>query len=358
MSVPSDIEPDRGDLPVIDHDAARELFRASESSGLGRPGTDDIFDEWLRAYGGIAFYRNADRPVQARPITSSDEIPEWLNNSRLGRGRLVAVFITWSGPAPAQGEEPSEAPTETDEEVDEIYDEADDVDTCTCDGMPGLCLSCEPPEPRYAKLDRRHYRDEEDEDYEDDDEVDQDVDPRVLKLVNAYAGGMVEDPAFDLSGELPPDFNPYKIPALTLLTEVAQRKLDTERWDTDGPWHLVWSSCETDVTNPAWEGEDFSPSDDDLDEESDAIHCHASIANDDDAPNLQIIGTRCGEQHVMYDEPVSRPGDESLDIGTVEGLRDFLQRATDRVGEAGYEMDGEWSVDWWRCHVRLAALDY
>jgi hypothetical protein len=351
MPVPSDTEPGRAGLPVIDIAAARELFRTSESSGLGRPGTDETFDEWVGSYGGIAFYRNADWPVQARPLTSSDEVPQWLNSSRIGRGRLEAVFVTWSRPAPAQAEEPPEVSTEVDE--DEVYDEADDTDTCTCNGMPGLCLSCEPPKPRYATLDRRHYL----TDHEEDEDDDEDVDPRVLKLVNAYAGGMAEDPAFDLSGELPPDFNPYEIQELTLLAEVAQRKLDAERWDTDGPWHLVWFSCETDVTNPAWEGEDFNPSGDYLDEESDAIHCHASITNDDAAPNLRIIGTRWGEQHVMYDEPVFLPGGESPDISTVAGLRDFLQRATEQVAEAGYEMDGEWTVAWSRCHVQLADWD-
>ncbi|MGW2783851.1 hypothetical protein ACWC3X_21770 [Streptomyces populi] len=237
-----------------------------------------------------------------------------------------------------------------DEDVVAAHDEADDTDTCACDGMPGLCLSCEPPEPRYAKLDRRHHLMGE--------EGDEDIDPRVLVLVNACAGGMAEDPSFDLSRELPPDFDPRTVEELISLTEVARRKLDAERWDTDGSWNLVWFSCESDVTASAREGEDFGPSDDGLDEETDAIRCRASIVNDDGAPSLRITGTRCGERHVTHCAPVFRPRDEIPDVSTPEGLRDCLRRATEQVTEAGYEMAREWSVDWWRCHVRLADLDY
>ncbi|MGW1063172.1 hypothetical protein ACWD4F_01430 [Streptomyces aureus] len=242
-----------------------------------------------------------------------------------------------------------------DEDVVAVHGEADDTDTCTCDGMPGLCLSCEPPEPRYAKLDRRHcLMDEEG----GEGEGDEDIDPRVLRLVNACAGGMAEDPSFDLSRELLPDFDPHTVEELTSLTEVAQRKLDAERWDTDGSWNLVWFSCESDVTDPAREGEDFGPSDGGPDEETDAIRCQASIVNDDGAPSLRITGTRRGEQHVMHYAPVFRPRDEIPDVSTLEGLRDCLRRATEQLTEAGYEMACEWSVDWWRCHVRLADLDY
>ncbi|WP_329186468.1 hypothetical protein [Streptomyces sp. NBC_01428] len=245
---------------------------------------------------------------------------------------------------------------EADEVVEAIYDEADDTDTCTCDGMPGLCLGCESPEQPYAKLDRRHCLTDDEAGDEDDD--DEDSDPRVLKLVNAYAGGMGEDPSFDLSRELPPDFDPHTIERLTFLTEVAQRRLDAERWDTDGSWNLVWFSCESAVTDPAREGEDFGPSGEGLDEETGVIHRQVSITNDDGAPTLRITGMRGGERHVMHHTPVFRPCEEIPDVSTLEGLRGCLRRATEQVAEAGYEMNGEWSVDWWRCHVRLADLDY
>ncbi|OIJ67457.1 hypothetical protein [Streptomyces mangrovisoli] len=131
MPVSSDAEPDLVDLPVIRLDAARELFRTSESSGLGRPGTDEVFDEWLRVHEGIAFYRNADRPVQARPIVSGDEIPEWLDNSRIGRARLEAVCVTSWWPASAQAVERPEGFVDADEDDDGRYDEANDTETCT-----------------------------------------------------------------------------------------------------------------------------------------------------------------------------------------------------------------------------------
>ncbi|MGW7254012.1 hypothetical protein [Streptomyces sp. NPDC054834] len=332
MPVPSEspeTEPGRAGLPVIGLAAARELFRTAESSGLGRPGTDEIFDQWLDDLCDIAFYRNADRPLQARAVNRSGEVSEWLYTSRVGgRARLEAVCLNPSRPAPPPDEEPAE---ETDE-----ADEVDETDAGTCDGMPGLCWNCEPDVERYAKVDS--HRDHENGD---------DPCPCALELVNAYAGGMAQDPSFGLSGELPPDFRADSIRGLTVLAEVAQRKLDTERWDTDGPWRVTWFRCESDVTNPVYEGE----------EESGVIHYCASIESDDDVPTVQVMGTRWGEQHIFYHEPLSEPGGELPDTGTLEGLRHLLERATEQVGEAGYKVDGEWTVGWSRCHVLLADWD-
>ncbi|MGW2821667.1 hypothetical protein ACWC24_11760 [Streptomyces sp. NPDC001443] len=359
MPVPSDAEPGHAGLPLIDLAAARELFRTAEVTGLGTPGSDEIFDRWLGEFRDIAFYRNADRPLQARPVGVSDGVPEWLDNTRVGRARLEAVCFNPSRPAPEEG--PAVVSTEdeewTDEDDEEWTDETDedDEEALVCSGTP-LCWHCEPDRKRYAKVDNGRHRQDDGDEGDDEDGEDQEGDGGdgrlVLELVKAYRM-MFEDPSFDLSGELPPDFRAYSLRTLTLLTEAARRKLDAERWDTVGPWHLVWSSCETDVTNPAWEGEDFNPSGDDPDEESDAIHCHASITNDDDAPVLQIVGTRWGEQHIMHYAPVYRPGDEFPDVDTLDGLRDVLTRATERLGEAGYEMSDEWSVDWSRCHIQL-----
>ncbi|MGY5008971.1 hypothetical protein ACWCY6_12930 [Streptomyces sp. 900105755] len=338
MPVPSDTEPGRAGLPVIGLGAARELFRTAESSGLGRPGTDEIFDQWLADSCDIAFYRNAARPLQARPVGVGDAVPECLNSSRVGRARLEAVCLNPSRPAPPPEEEPAEVPTEREDETDEADESAG-----MCSGMP-LCWHCEPDQERYAKVDNGQYQ-QDDEDGEGDDQL-------AVELVNAYRM-MAEDPSFDLSGELPPDFRAYSIRALTLLTEVAQRRLDTERWDTAGPWHVDWFSCESDVTDPAGEDEDFGLSDDDPEGEPDAISWCASIVNDDGAPTLQIVGTRRGEQHVTHYAPVSGPPGDSPDSGTLDGLRDVLTRATEQLGEAGYEMDGEWTVAWSRCHVQL-----
>ncbi|CAL9448680.1 hypothetical protein [Streptomyces sp. enrichment culture] len=66
MPVPSEAPRNRVGLPTVDLAAAREPFRTAESSGLGRPGTDELFDRWLDESCDIAFYRGADRSLQAR----------------------------------------------------------------------------------------------------------------------------------------------------------------------------------------------------------------------------------------------------------------------------------------------------
>lgn len=354
MPLPSETEPGRAGLLLIDRAAARELFRTAQCTGLGKPGTDEIFDQWLDRHCGIAFYRNAGRPLQARPVDVSDEVPRRLNNSRVGRAPLEAVYLHPSRPVPPPDQEPADVDDGRDDGRDdyEETDEHDETDTGTCDGMPGLCWHCEPKPRRYATV--GHVRFHED-DEDDEDELREDGgESRTLKLVNAYVGGMAEDPSFDLGDELPPDFRTSSIQDLTRLIEVAQRKLDMEGWDTDGPWRVIWFSCESDVSNPAWEGEDFVASDDDTDLESDGIRCRAEIVNDDGAATLQIIATRWGELHVMHYEPVFRPDEEFPDTGTLDGLRTVLERATEQVREAGYEMNGGWTGDWSRCYVLLA----
>ncbi|GAB2778584.1 hypothetical protein GCM10027073_08960 [Streptomyces chlorus] len=265
-------------------------------------------------------------------------MPEWLNNSRVGRAGLEAVCLNSFRSAPSPSEEPTSASTKA-ETVEE-------TDACTCEGMPGLGWTCEIGEERYAKVDNRRVE----ADVDDDDEV------CVLDIVNAYAGGMGADPSYDLSGELPPDFHPWSLRDLTLLTEVARRKLDTERWDTNGSWRLRWLMCDNDVTNPLDEVEDIDPSGDDLDGESGEIRYHISVENDGDAHTVQVVGTRGGEQHVLYHEPVPEPGGGARDTGTLEGLRSLLERVAEQVyRDAGYKVEGEWMVDWLRCHVLLLA---
>ncbi|MEU0603495.1 hypothetical protein ABZ484_35525 [Streptomyces sp. NPDC006393] len=226
--------------------------------------------------------------------------------------------------------------------IEESGESDEDTDAHSCfPGMPGLCWGEIPK--RYAKMDSRQGHE------------DRDAEGRVLRLVHAYPGGVAQDPHWDLSDELPPDFDGRSLRGLTVLVEAARRKLDTETWDTYGPWRLSWSSCESDVTDPQCEGEDCDSSDDDLDHgESDAIRYLASIDNEGDVPALQITGARWGEWHVFYSGPVSVPGGEPLDTASVEGLRTFLERATEQVSEAGYEMEGEWTLDWSHCYVRLA----
>ncbi|MFI2643146.1 hypothetical protein [Streptomyces sp. NPDC018610] len=368
MPVPSETEPVREGLPLVDHAAARELFRSAECTGLGRPGSDEIFDEWLDGLSDIAFYRNGDLPVQARQVDASGGwVPESLGNSRVGVARLQAVFLNPAQPAPAPEKEWSKPSPDTgaDEKADETdgiseageTDEADaagefdaagesddDTDTGGCDGMPGLCWDCEGDVERYAEI--VHNRRPEGDD-----------DPYVLRFVNTYPGGMGEDPSYGLGGELPPDLRPNSIDGLTVLTEAAQRKLDTERWDVGGPWRLDGFSCEGDIADPDGadeEDEEPDSGDDEPDRESDTIRYYAEIDDDDDVPALQITGARWGELHIFYREPVTVPGDEPLDTGTVDGLRTLLRRATEQVGEAGYRMDGGWTLHWSRCYVLLA----
>ena len=341
MPVPSETEPGREGLPVIGLAAARELFRTAESGGLGRPGTDEIFDRWLDNHCDIAFHHNADRPLQARAIAMGGEVPEWLSGSRVGRARLEAVCLNSYQYLPSPSPEPACADME-DEEFEET-DEDEDTDDHSCfSGMPGLCWDSEIRKKRYAKVDSH-------QDHEDCDE-----EGCVLVLVNAYPGGMARDPHWDLSDELRPDFHGRSLRGLTVLIEAAQRKLDTERWDTDGPWRLWWTSCESDVTNPLDRTEGIAPSGDDAEGGSGKIRSYVSVRNGVDTHTVEAVRTRGGHKHVMYHAPVPEAEGEAEDTETPEGLRRLLERATELVREAGYEIHGDWTVDWTRCRVLLA----
>ncbi|MEW2256221.1 hypothetical protein [Streptomyces sp. NPDC047869] len=348
MPIPSETRRNRDGLPVIDLAAARELFRTAESSGLGRPGTDGIFDRWLDNRSDIAFYRNADRPLQARAVDVDDEVPETLSNSRIGQARLEAICLNPSQPDYYSDPRPEPSCAHPDDEEPEEFeefeqtDEDEDTEAHDCfSGMPGLCWHDEVRRRPYAKVDSH-------QGHEDCAE-----EGCVLQLVNAYRG-VFRDPHWDLSGELPPDFDGRSLRGLTVLVEAARRKLATERLDTEGPWRLGGFSCESDLVDPDGEDEEPDASDDEPDWESDAIRYYAEIDDDDDVPVLQITGARWGELHIFYREPVSVPGDEPLDAGTVDGLRTVLRRATEQVGEAGYRMNGDWRLHWSRCYVLLA----
>ncbi|WP_406838508.1 hypothetical protein ACICHK_24120 [Streptomyces sp. AHU1] len=228
------------------------------------------------------------------------------------------------------------------------------VDSDDCDGTPGLCWCCEPDKERRAEISSGRYDEYDPYDGDDEDREDHEDDDRwILGLVNAYPGGMGEEPAFDLSDELPPGFQAHSIQALTLLTEVARRRLDTEGWENFGPWGLDWVSCEGVVTGLRGEGEDVDCSGDASDREPVALRRLASITNDDAGPTLQVVETGMGIRRTPYRERVSGCPGESPDTDTLDELRDFLARATERLGEAGYETDGEWTVNWSRCHVQL-----
>ncbi|MET8130259.1 hypothetical protein, partial [Streptomyces sp. NPDC005231] len=303
MPVPSETEPRRAGLPVIELAAARVLFRTAEASGLGSPGTDDLFGQWLDRGFDIAFYRTADRSLQARAVEQRDHVPEWLSNSRIGKASLVAVCLNPCRDA-SPNEEPAAVPPEAEEaaEPEETTEAAEGTDTCTCahGGMPGLCWGHEADKRRYAKVENQ-----------DDHEDDEDNDDCVLELVDDFAEGLANDPAYDLSDELPLDFNKRSLRALTTVTDVAQAKLDREGWTTDGPWQLWWSYCGTDVTDPLNDTDDTDASGADSDEESDDGCYYVSLQNDDDH-TVEVIGMRGGV-------PLCLSSSEAWGSGFVEG---------------------------------------
>ncbi|MEU9543126.1 hypothetical protein [Streptomyces mirabilis] len=350
MPVPSETEPDRVGLPVIELTAARVLFRTAEASGLGSPGTDDLFGEWLDCGFDIAFYRSADRPPQARAVEQRDDVPEWLSNSRIGKAPLEAVCLNPRRDAPSPGEEPTPVSPEVEgtSEPEETTESAEGTDTCTCahGGMPGLCWGHEADKRQYAKVENQ---DEDDEDDENDD--------CVLEVVDDFAEGMANDPIYDLSDTLPPDLDRRSLRGLTTLIDIAQARLDRERWTTDGPWQLWWSSCGSDVAGPLNATDDTDSSSADSDEGANDGSCYVSLQNDDDH-TVEVIRARGAEQHVMYSAPAWEPGSESQVRDTSDALRSLLDRVTEQVREAGYTVAGDWTVNWSRCYVFLASRHY
>ncbi|MFD5520403.1 hypothetical protein [Streptomyces sp. NPDC127066] len=239
-------------------------------------------------------------------------------------------------------------PSETDPHHAGLPSEAEETDAEACHCSPGLCWCDEADKERYAKLEIREACEncENGEDCESDD-------GRVLKLVDAYPGGMAPDPSYDLSGGLPPDVEIRSLRGLTVLTEAAWTNLAVEGWETEGTWRLWWSVCGSEINDPVDETEDIDFSGGDANSVSARTSYHATVKGADDAVALEIVGTRRGDRRVIHYEPLSEPGGEPHDTGTLDGLRSLLERATEQAREAGYEVDGEWSVDWSRCYIHL-----
>ncbi|ALV51774.1 hypothetical protein ASR50_21775 [Streptomyces sp. 4F] len=335
MPVPSEAPRNRVGLPTVGLAAARELVRTAESSDLGRPGTDELFDRWLDESCDIAFYRGADRSLQARAVGLRDDVPDRLSNSRVGHACLGAVCLNPHRPAsdPAAEEPTSDADTDG-------TDEADERDGITVCCMPGLCWDCGVPKERYAKLDGPR---------DDEDELD---DFCVLYIVDENTGGLTEGPSYDLSGELPSDLSGRSLRGLTVLTDTAGRKLVTEEWDTGGPWHLWWTSCGSDVTEllGGAEGTELSGRGAD---EAEETTCYVTVQKDGDGHTVEVLDVRGAEAHVTYEAPVAEPDGAPQDTETLEGLRNLLERAADQVREAGYGFHGDWTVNWTECRVLL-----
>lgn len=81
------------------------------------------------------------------------------------------------------------------------------------------------------------------------------------------------------------------------------------------------------------------------------------LHRDGGAHTVQVIGIRGEAPHAL---PTARPGEpaeELQDADTPDELRSLLRRATAEMRAAGYEVVGEWTVNWSRCRVPLADLD-
>ncbi|MER5379016.1 hypothetical protein ABT040_01890 [Streptomyces sp. NPDC002688] len=244
-------------------------------------------------------------------------------------------------------------PSETDPRRAGLQTEAEETDAEACHCVPGLCWCDEADKERYAKLEIREacedYEDCENCEYGEDCESD---DGRVLRLVDAYPGGMEPDPSYDLNGQLPPDIDTCSLRGLIVLTEIARARLAAESWGTEGAWHLSWSVCGSEIGDPLDESKDIDLSGGDADAGSGGTGYCATIRNDD-ALILEIVGTRRGDRRVFYREPLAEPDGEPHNTGTPDGLRRLLDRATEQTRGAGYEADGDWNVDWSRCSIDL-----
>ncbi|MFI2909569.1 hypothetical protein ACG2OD_15140 [Streptomyces sp. PDY-4] len=153
------------------------------------------------------------------------------------------------------------------------------------------------------------------------------------------------------SGELPSDLSGRSLRGLAVLTD--RRKLVTERWDTEGPWRLRWTSCGSDVTEllDGAEGAELSGRGAD---EAEEASCYVTVQKDGDAHTVEVLDVRVAEVHVTYEAPVPEPDGVSQDTETQEVPRNLLERAAEQVREAGYEIHGDWTVSWTECRVLLA----
>ncbi|MFF4867356.1 hypothetical protein ACFY3J_38020 [Streptomyces sp. NPDC001231] len=322
-------EPGRAGLVTIGLDAARALFSTAEASGFGRPGTDEIFDQWLDSGFDVAFYRNADRPLQARAVSQEDRVPESLTNSPIGEAWLESVCLNPRRLAPVEPREPDPVSAEG--------EEADGTDARTGAGMPGNRWGDEEDKRRYAKVE-----------YQDD--------GCVLTVVGDFTEGTGKESAYHLGGEITSYTGGDWFETLSTLTELAQARLEMEGWTPDGQWQIRWSSSVCDVTNPpngtieVFEQYGFDP--DEITQHYVCIYSQGS-----NGYTVEFIAEHRGEDHVMYLQLGLDPGSEEPGRGSLEELRSHLEQATERVREAGYTtLDGDWTVHWTRCHVPLAEL--
>ena len=155
------------------------------------------------------------------------------------------------------------------------------------------------------------------------------------------------------SGELPSDLSGRSLRGLAVLTDTARRKLVTDRWDTEGPWRLRWTSCGSDVTEllDGAEGAELSGRGAD---EAEEASCYVTVQENGDAHTVEVLDVRVAEVHVTYEAPVPEPDGVSQDTETQEVPRNLLERAAEQVREAGYEIHGDWTVSWTECRVLLA----
>ncbi|MET8768899.1 hypothetical protein [Streptomyces sp. NPDC004658] len=320
-------EPGRAGLVTIGLDAARALFRTAEASGSGRPGTDEVFDQWLDRGFDVVFYRSAGRSLQARAVNQEDRVPGSLISGRIGKARLESVCLNPRRRAPAGPQEPGPVSAEG--------EEADGTDPRTVAGMPGNRRGDEEAKRRYAKVE-----------YQQDTGC-------VLTVVDDLTEGTGRESAHHLGGDITSDTDGDWFEALTTLTELAQARLETEGWTPDGLWQIQWWSSSCDVTDPPYETlevfEEYGFDPDEITRHYVCIYSRGSHGY-----TVEFSAEHRGEDHVMYLQLELDADGKELGSGSLEELRSHLEQATERVREAGYTpLDGDWSVHWTRCHVPL-----
>lgn len=338
-AVSPDAEPGRAGLVTIGLDAARAMFRtaeasalwsASEGSGVGRQGTDEVFDQWLDSGFDIAFYRRADRPLQARAVSQEAHVPESLINSRIGKIWLESVCLNPLRRTPVGPREPDPV-SAPGEEADATADRAGA-------GLPGDRPGGEEDKRRYAKVE---YQEEE---------------GCVLTIVDDSAEGAGKESALHLGGEISSSTDGDWFETLTTLTGLAEARLEMEGWIPDGPWQVQWWCSCCDVTDPPYETlevfEQYGFDPDEITQHYVCIYSHGNYGY-----TVEFTAQHRGEDYEMYLQLELDSDSKELGKGSLDELRTHLDQATERVREAGYTpRDGGWSVTWTRFHVPLAEL--
>ncbi|MFR9787961.1 hypothetical protein ACL07V_04660 [Streptomyces sp. MB22_4] len=217
--------------------------------------------------------------------------------------------------------------------------EAEGTCALTGVGVPGTRRGDEEDKRRYAKVE-----------YQEDTGC-------VLTVVDDFTEGTGKESARHLGGDITSDTDGDWFETLTALTELAEVSLGREGWAPDGPWQIQWWCSSCDVTDPPYETlevfEEYGFDPDEITQHYVSIHSQGN----DGCYTVEFSAEQRGEDHVTYLQLELDSGSKEVGSGSLEELRSHLEQATERVREAGYTpLDGDWSVQWTRCHVPLTEL--